>query len=146
MDFSEKPFPKVYVAYVSHIGKYEDSGDAWVKMFTWLGTNNIKPGMRFGINHDDPKEVKDCRYDACVVISEGVEGTGDIKTKYMEHPKCAVLTHKGPYSNLGGSYESLFAKYGASCIGQPFEVYVTDMTTTAPDDMLTDLYLPIKKN
>jgi len=61
----------------------------------------------------------------------------------------AVTTHFGPYSKLGDTYAALCGQWapnsGYGIRSAPcFEMYLTDPENTAPEDLVTDVYLPLE--
>jgi AraC family transcriptional regulator len=66
----------------------------------------------------------------------------------LEGGPCAVLHFKGPYSGLAAAYQYLYGPWLAENKVElrdapSFEVYLNDPTTTAPDDLLTDIHMPL---
>ncbi len=64
-------------------------------------------------------------------------------------PDCKVVkaVHKGPYDNLTATYNAVM-KYIAdnklTIAGRPWEEYMTDPGTTKPQDMVTNIFFPVK--
>ena len=61
----------------------------------------------------------------------------------------AVVTHFGPYHKLGETYARLFGEWlprsGRELGPSPsFEVYLNDPESTEPDDLLTDICVPLQ--
>jgi len=55
-------------------------------------------------------------------------------------------THKGSYDGLSKTYdkiEAYLAENGHTANGSPWEQYITDPTTVAPEDIITMIYWPI---
>ena len=80
-----------------------------------------------------------------IPIQEAVKGTRD-----MHGSLCARSVWKGPYSDLTSIYARLrewIEKEGYEMVKSPHEVYVTDpkLTSGASEDMVTEVYFPIKK-
>ena len=84
----------------------------------------------------------------------GAEFRGDAIPDGMEElaipgGKTAVLTYKGPYSGLEAAYRSLFGNWlpesGEEPADQPcYEIYLNDPRETAPEELLTEICLPLK--
>ena len=60
-----------------------------------------------------------------------------------------MLTYKGPYSGIHAAYHSLFGNWlpgsGEEPADQPcYEVYLNNPRDTAPEDLLTEICLPLK--
>ncbi len=74
------------------------------------------------------------------------EGTKD--SRMMEGCRCACGVHKGTYSKLNVSYAGIvewIEKNGFVISGAPFEVYVSDPENTAEEELITEIYFPIKE-
>lgn len=103
------------------------------------------------IYHDDPK-VTECdkqRADVCLSIDVKVEPKGEIKVKEIEGGKYVVFLYKGPYSNLESVYDTIYGKYifemKHELASRPgFEVYLNDPECTKPEDLETEIYVPIE--
>ncbi len=59
------------------------------------------------------------------------------------------MTVKGPYSDLPSGYAQLFGQWlpasGEEAADSPaFEVYLNSPMDTAPDDLLTEICLPLR--
>ena len=67
----------------------------------------------------------------------------------LEGGECAVLTHYGPYTQLGEAYRWL---YGIWLPGSgreprnapPFEIYYGDPGQAPPEKLRTDIHLPLE--
>jgi len=66
-------------------------------------------------------------------------------------PACRALkvVHTGPYRHLANAWGFAISEMRASKIRQnsrrtPFEIYVNDPNDTSPEDLLTEVYLPVK--
>ena len=62
----------------------------------------------------------------------------------------AVTTHSGPYNKLGETYSRLFGDWllqsSRKLRSEPcLEFYVNDPDGTDPDDLMTDICLPLKE-
>jgi len=59
-----------------------------------------------------------------------------------------IVTHRGPYDTLEETYRRLFREWvptsGRQLRSFPcFEVYRNDPTTARPEDLVTDIYVPL---
>ncbi|KPV56690.1 MerR family transcriptional regulator [Paenibacillus sp. A3] len=79
-----------------------------------------------------------------IPIKEPVKGTRDLPGGL-----CAKSVLKGSYSELTSVYAKLrewVENEGYASVKSPYEVYVTDPNQTAgPEEMVTEVYFPIKK-
>lgn len=142
------------VAYVRHVGPYIECGEAWGKLCTELAPLGLLGGQSkmIGLSHDDPDvtPANEIRYDACITLDKPFESTGSVGIKTIAGGEYAVTTHFGPYEKLSETYAQLCGEWLVSCgrasADQPcFEIYLTDPESTAPEDLVTDIYLPLEK-
>jgi AraC family transcriptional regulator len=61
----------------------------------------------------------------------------------------AVLTFKGPYAGLQAAYDEMFGLWlpqsGEEAADSPvFEIYLNTPMDTAPEDLITEICLPLK--
>jgi AraC family transcriptional regulator len=153
MDVEIKTIEPMRVAFVRHIGPYDGVGSAWEKICTQLGIEGyLGSQSRFiGISYDDPDVTapEKLRYDACITIDDQFVPTDDIMVQTVGGGEYAVMTHYGPYEKLNESYGKLFGQWlmksGRELRSEPcMEFYLNDPDSTEPEDLLTDICLPLK--
>ena len=100
--------PAVQVAYVHHVGPYDQCGAAWEQLFGWIATEGFmaSAGEMVGLCHDDPDVTEDgrIRYDACVALTVGFEPSGRIGRKQIRGGDYVRVRHTGPYAGLQEVY------------------------------------------
>ena len=130
------------VAFVRHTGPYEEVGSAWERLCAWAGPKGlIGAETKFiGVSYDDPDvtDPEKIRYDACIGVRELPGGT------------FATTLHKGPYSGFKGVYDWLMGTWladsGYEAGGCPtYEVYLNTPDTVPPEDLLTEINLPLSR-
>jgi AraC family transcriptional regulator len=104
-----------------------------------------------GVYYDDPSVVgpADLRSHACFVVGEDVacpEGLEEVRTA---GGRMAVLRFKGHYSGLPAAYDYLYGHWLAASGSEPadapsFELYVNSPMDTRPEDLLTDICVPLR--
>lgn len=153
MDVEIKSLEPMHVAFVRHVGPYNEVGAAWEKLCARLGAEGmLGPGAKFvGICHDDPEvtATEKIRYDACVTVDDGFEPEAEIGAQTVGGGEYAVTTHIGPYDKLGRTYAKLYGQWlpqsGRELRSQPcLEFYLNDPESTDPEDLLTDIYAPLE--
>ena len=80
-------------------------------------------------------------------IAEKIEETKEIKCYTLPGGKMAKIIHKGPYDTCGPTYEKVFSwikKNGRNIVGPTREVYLNDPREVGPEEILTEIYIPIK--
>ena len=141
------------VAFMRHVGPYAQVGKTWTRLMTFLGKEGflgVSPEF-IGICHDDPAvtDPKHIRYDACVTVDKSFLPLGDIGIQVIPGGDYALITHFGPYENLGDSYAKLLGQWlprsGRNLRSAPcFESYLNSPENTEPQDLVTDIYAPLE--
>lgn len=156
MDVSIKHIDPVRIAYVSHVGPYDEVGQAWGALYKALFFRMLIGGRKpkcFGIVYDDP-DVTDpakIRYDACVKVSEKYRPGKGVGARTLDGGDYAVTVHKGPYNEVGKMYAALYGQWlphsGYEMRDAPaLEFYLNDPRKTAREDLLTEIYAPVRKS
>src|SRR3974390_854201 len=110
-------------------------------MMMWAGMNGLLgPNVRLlGISHDDPviTPPERLRYDAAIVVGEGVKGGGGVGIQEVPGGENAVPVHRGPYDTLSATYSRLCGEWVAASDrelrdGPPVEFYLNDPSVTPP--------------
>jgi len=153
MDVNIRELKPMRVAFLRHVGPYGEVGSTWDRLLTVMGKDGYLGGgsMMLGICHDDPETTppSKIRYDACVTVGEDFAASGDTQVQTVAGGDYAMTTHMGPYSDLGRTYAELMGQWiprsGRELRDVPcFEVYLNDPQSTAPEDLLTDIYAPLQ--
>ena len=153
MDVEIRRIEPIRVAFVRHVGPYNEAGKAWDILCTYLGKKGyLGPGSKFiGICYDDPDVTppEKVRYDACITVDESFVPEDEIAVQAIGGGEYAVTTHFGSYDKLGQTYSRLFSdwlmKSDREIRQEPcMEFYLNDPESTEPDDLLTDICLPLK--
>ena len=145
----------VRVAFVRHVGAYSDCGKAWETLCGFASQQGwFSPDMLWiGISHDDPDVTSPdkLRYDACMPVGDDFVPTGEIGVQEIVGGEYAVVTHRGPYSNLIHTYRQFFGEWlpnsGRELRFSPgFEIYRNDPCATPPEQLVTDIFIPLEAN
>lgn len=164
VDVTVKNVAPVLTATLRYVGPYDESGPAWARLCELLGSAEVlsPKAVAYGICYDDPDTTPGakCRMDVCVSLPEGVdENTPELVALlkstelYVQHVgdggEYACVLIKGPYSLLHPAYISLFCEWLPQSGREPgdsmgFEAYYNDPTVTAPEDLLTEIFVPLK--
>lgn len=152
MDAKIVCFPVTRVAYVRHVGPYAQCHEAWERLCAWAGPKGLLgPHTRvIGVCHDDPEVTppEKIRYDACVTVPENVTAEGPAGIMDLGGGDYAMILHQGPYSELHAAYARLCGVELPKLAREPayapsFEIYMNDPATTAPQDLRTEIYVPL---
>jgi DNA gyrase inhibitor GyrI len=140
------------VAFVRHVGPYQECGPAWEKLLKFATEHGLVSSktLRIGVCYDSPDVTppEELRYDACLTVNDQFQATGEVGVQKLPGGHYAVLTLRGPSSGLAGAYRWLFNEWlptsGRELRTAPcLEVYVNDPATTPPEDLVTEIYLPL---
>ncbi|MGA2220998.1 MAG: AraC family transcriptional regulator [Verrucomicrobiia bacterium] len=153
MTVTIKQLKPMRVAFMRHVGPYNEVGKTWEKFMMFLGKEGLLGGdaQFIGICHDDPAVTPPdkIRYDACVTVDDHFQPQGEIGVQVVPGGDYAVMTHFGPYEKLGGSYAKLLGQWlprsGRNLRSTPcFEMYFNSPENTAPEDLVTDIHAPLE--
>jgi AraC family transcriptional regulator len=140
------------VAFVRHVGPYNEVGPAWQKLMSWAGMRGLL-GPRtviLGVVYDSPEVTAESklRYDAASSVGDDVQPEGDIGIQEIPRCQYAVIPHNGPYTNIQPAYDRLFGDWlplsGREPASSPvFERYLNTPYDTKPENLRTEIYLPL---
>jgi AraC family transcriptional regulator len=148
-----KKMQPMRVAFMRHVGPYSEVGATWERFMAWAVPRGlIAPGATFlGVCHDDPDVTppEKIRYDCCLTVGDDFQPEGEVGVQEIASGTYAVTTHFGPYSKLGDTYAALCGQWAPQCgrelrSAPCFEIYLNSPESTEPEDLLTDIYLPLE--
>lgn len=99
------------------------------------------PFGRYPSYADDAIEVE-----IGIPVAEHLPPSGDIEPGEIPGGSYAVAVHRGSYDGLPGTYQAVYAwihANGHRDDGAPFESYLDDPGSVAPDDLRTEVCVPI---
>ncbi|NOE35987.1 GyrI-like domain-containing protein [Ruegeria sp. HKCCD7318] len=144
--------PARRVVALPHKGAYSEIGKSFEAFGALCESRQLWPqvGPVLALYFDSPDDVPEDQLRSYA----GAEFRGATTPEGMEEMsiaggKTAVLTYKGPYSGIAAAYHSLFGNWlpdsGEEPADEPcYEIYLNDPRETAPDDLLTEICLPLK--
>jgi AraC family transcriptional regulator len=144
--------PVMRVAFVRHVGPYDEVGAAWGRLMAWAGPRGLfmSSPVMLAIVYDDPEVTapERFRYDAAITVSDAVTGEKDIGIQQTGGSRYAVATHRGPYKTIGDTYAELcgqwLPKSGRELHPSPaLEFYRNSPQNTRDEDLVTDIYLAL---
>lgn len=151
-DVDIRTLPDMVVAALPHRGAYDRIGTTFQELDRRLAASPIAGQVSAGIGlyHDMPGEVAeaDLRAHAGCVVAEGAEVPAGFDRIDLPGGRHAVLTVKGSFDRIPAGWNHLYAVW-LPASGErpadraPFEMYVSDMATTAPADFITLICLPL---
>jgi AraC family transcriptional regulator len=148
-----KNLPDLRVAAVRHTGPYNRIGEAFERLGEIAGKAGLirHPGTEMiALYHDNPEAtpVDQLRSDAAVTVARDAELPKTLTEIHIPAGRYAWTTHVGPYSGLGDAWTQFMGTWlpesghrvGA---GPSFEIYRNDPSNAKPEELRTELYLPI---
>jgi AraC family transcriptional regulator len=145
--------PSRRVAFIRHLGPYNTAGPVFQRLCAWAGQRGLfrNGTLLLGICHDDPDVTAPdkIRFDCCITVDDSIREEGEIGVQKLDGGECAVLTHFGPYTQLGEAYRWLFGVWLPTSGREPrdappFEVYYGDPRHTPPEQLRTDIHIPLE--
>ncbi len=130
-------------------------GAAFGALFAFVEGNHLTPvgPPRAIYKSFDSRETQFVVAVPVATPSGFLEGEADITVRDLPGGKWLRFTHRGPYTNLQATYESisswmagagLLESEGAWVRYMPmWEEYLNDPDTTAPEDLVTQIYIPL---
>jgi AraC family transcriptional regulator len=152
-DLTIETLPPMKTVSVEHVGSFMQIGKAFDVLYGWLGARNlVKPGMRsVAVHYDDSTAVAEekLRSRACVIVDEEFDIAPPLQYTEIVGGCYAVLRHKGPYADMKAAYQWLYGEWVPQSdkeVGNApaFEEYLNSPRDTAPMELLSDIYLPLK--
>jgi AraC family transcriptional regulator len=145
--------PELRVATVAHTGPYDKISEAFARLGQLAGPGGLFAGTpeMLAIYYDDPETTpaSELHSDAGLTVATGAALPGGLVEKRLPGGRYAKLTHVGPYTQLGDAWTRLMGQWlpksghrvGA---GMPYEVYRNTPMDSPPEQLRTDLYLPLE--
>lgn len=123
---------------VSEYGKYIG------KLYERIAREKLTPqGPPMSIFHDEAFDPANYDMEIAVPVQDVVKGTRE-----LQGGLCAMATLRGPYSELPAIYAKIqewMEAEGYTIANPPYELYITDPGSTAPENFVTEVYVPARK-
>lgn len=141
------------VAGMPHRGNYQEISRAFEALGTTLGARGAWGEMRemVGVFYDDARNVpvEALRAHAGAVVAETFEIAAPLEEIGLPAGDYAVLRYRGPYTGLQSAYDYFLGDWLGQSGREPaeapcFEVYLNTPAEVAPENLVTDIYLPLK--
>jgi effector-binding domain-containing protein len=140
-----------------HFGSYQQVGKTFEKLSKFFEEKGLKlsdpPSCAYFM---DPKLyykeelVAEVRFPVSPrEIEKKIEMNNGMRVFNTTSLEVAFITHKGPYQELMDSYKPLFEwiqNNGYDIAGAPVEVYLKDPQNTKPEDLQTEIQVPVRKS
>lgn len=150
-----KELPMRRVIYIRLLGDYKlnDYCGTWMRLCGFLNEQKLPMGefTPLCIYYDDPKvtPADKLRTDVCMVLPVVASPKGDIGYKEIPAGRYATFLYKGSYDNLHAVYDTIYGKLlpEMECTMRDeasAERYLNDPANTAPEDLLTEICIPVE--
>jgi AraC family transcriptional regulator len=105
----------------------------------------------YSIYYDDPDPLDraKCTSDICFATKKDIKDQSIFKSNIIKGGKYAVFRYKGPYERLWELYYIIYGDWLLSADYKlrdvpPLEKYINHSPKTKPEDLLTEIYIPIE--
>lgn len=155
MQIQVQLFPAVTVVMLRHVGPYEELSAKFDQLWDWVSRHGVSVTRTIGIYYDNPDFVpaRQLRSAACVEVRSGFQLTErdglplDLGT--IAGGEYATVRYVGPYEDLARVWSEMTAEIEGrmrrTISDNPaYEVYVNDASETAPQDLVTELFMPLE--
>ena len=103
-EVEEKELETVLVASIRWKGKYSDCGTPLATLYKKMG--RFSCGKAMNLHYDEGYREDDADIETCLPVRKGKDAEG-ITVRELQGGKAMTLLHKGPYDQLGRSYEKI---------------------------------------
>lgn len=145
--------PPIRLAALPHQGAYHEISRAFQKLSAVMASRDLfrNSGRMIAVFYDDPQSVAESalRSHAGFELTGTADLAAPLEAVTLPGGRQAVLTYKGPYAGLPAAYDELFGIWLPQSGEEPadtpsFEVYLNSPMDTAPENLVTELHLPLK--
>jgi len=140
------------VAYLRHVGPYENVKQTWIDLTTRLSADKQlrKSSVFIGIGHDNPSvtPAAELRYDACITVDQEYEPKKPVELQTIVGGDYAVAKNC-PIGKIKDAFQYLYSKWLARSSRElrpvpSFLVLVDAHHTVAPTKRRVDIYMPLQ--
>jgi effector-binding domain-containing protein len=121
-------------------------GPTYGKIAHYLGEKSLAPaGAPYTAYYN--MDMQDLDVEIGIPVIEPVDGVDDLQATTIPGGKMATCIHKGPYNKIEVAYTALMAfmqSEGLDATGVAYEYYLNDPTETSPEELLTQVFFPLK--
>jgi effector-binding domain-containing protein len=105
-EVEEKELKSVLIASIRYKGKYSDCGKAFGKIGKSFGKYIC--GKPLDLYYDEEYVENSADIESCMPVRKGKE-TEEISIRELKGGKCVSLIHKGPYEEIGRTFEQIMS-------------------------------------
>lgn len=131
----------------THVGNLPNlMGPTYGKIAHYLGEKSLAPaGAPYTAYYN--MDMQDLDVEIGIPVLEPVDDVDDLQVTTIPGGKMATCIHKGPYNNIEAAYNALMAFLegeGVEATGVAYEYYLNDPTEIPPQELLTQIFFPLK--
>lgn len=142
------------VVMLRHTGPYDTIGPVFEQLWGWVSSHGVPVNGMIGIYWDNPDfvEASQLRSAACVEVPPTfniADRDGlDLQIDHIAGGPYAMTRYVGPYEGLGPVWTEFTNHIERNLRRQisdnpAFELYKNDPSETPPDQLITELYMPV---
>jgi AraC family transcriptional regulator len=155
-----RTLPEMKIVYVVRTGMVNGSftkaaDQAYLSLNNFFETGNLWSNIRgcVGVCPDDPQEIpqNQARYLGAYILDgdSQIHPTGEVQLGILPGGKYAVFMHRGSYDSLTDTWTAVLKDWLPTSgeklrKSDPFEIYLDDKTKIPPQDLRTEIYIPIE--
>jgi AraC family transcriptional regulator len=152
MNVTVEEMPALRVATVAHVGPYNRISEAFQRLGEIAGPAGFLRGdaLMLAIYYDDPETTpaEQLRSHAGLTVPDNVRLPTEVIEMRLPAGRYARAIHMGPYTTLGDAWARMMGEWLPSSgnrvgVGPTYEVYRNNPSNTRPEELRTDLYIPI---
>ena len=148
-------FTETKVATLEHCGAVETLNDSVSTFIEWRKISQLSPvktSNTYGLAYSDPKTTapEKFRFDICGSIEVNVpDNSQGVITKIIPGGRCAVIRHFGSHEAMGDKIHYLYADWLPKSNEKLRDFpcmfhYLNLFPNVAENELITDIYLPLK--
>lgn len=148
-----KEMPELKLAYIKHIGDFNQIGKVYEKLMKWAGPKGLlsSPNMKtVTVYHDNPKvtELSKVRQSACITIDSETKVDGEVGKRTVLKGKYAVGRYEISVTEFEKAWNSIcvwVAENGyKSRDGEYYELYHNDYMKHPERKFILDICVPVE--
>lgn len=120
-------------------------GEAFPKIYHAVISAGMEPaGMPLARYYDFGEE--ETTFECAIPVPSEFTPAGEVEASSVGGGEAAFGLHVGPYETIGQTWGAIMAwvtEQGRAPAGPTWEIYIDDPQETAPDQLKTELYIPL---
>ncbi|PWJ41102.1 AraC family transcriptional regulator [Sediminitomix flava] len=150
--FEVKEIPQMPLAYVSHVGNYEEIEGAYGQLMAWAGPKGLlnENSKMLTVYHDDPNvtALSKVRQSASLLLENEVDTQGTINFMTLDPKKCVCGMFEINFSEFEDAWKSVFVWMHENGFDEndkaPFEIYHNDFNTHPEKKCIVEICVPVE--